>query len=79
MMSADEAIKTLMDAIGDDEPIAAAWELPDSFVFVIGDGDEMQFDLPMYRLGKSDVLPIAITETDDAVLAIANGKANQII
>ena len=78
-MSADEAIKTLMDAIGDDEPIAAAWELADSFVFVIGDGDENQFDLPMYRLGKSDILPTAISETDDAVLAIVNGKAKQIV
>lgn len=78
-MSADEAIKTLMDAIGDDEPIAATWELADSFVFVIGDGDENQFDLPMYRLGKSDILPTAISETDDAVLAIANGKARQIV
>lgn len=78
-MSADEAIKVLMDAIGDDEPIAAAWELADSFVFVIGDGDGTQFDLPMYRLGKSDILPTAITETDDAVLAIANGNAKQIV
>lgn len=78
-MSADEAKKTLMDAIGDDEPITAAWELADSFVFVIGDGDENQFDLPMYRLGKSDILPTAISETDDAVLAIANGKAKQIV
>jgi len=73
-MTYDEAEKRLLDAIGDEYHVIAAFRLKDSYLFTVGEeGDDAEsFDLDMLKLDDGAMIPIWLDPNDRPAVSEAD-------